>query len=147
MESGFAATAFFAKTYREGLALATDARDYFGGVGVAESRRLPPEHASDYAAEAGRLSVRIMAIMAWLLTQRAVHAGEISQDAARDPANRLDAGSGRMASARDLPDGLRNLAERSEKLYTRVARLDEMMARDEGARGGPVKGQAPHSVS
>ena len=74
--------------------------------------------------------------MAWLLLQRAVHAGESTPEQAAAPSNRL----GGQDICRDrrgehmqaVPAGLRELLLRSRKLYQRVARLDEMIARDCG---------------
>jgi regulator of CtrA degradation len=68
-----------------------------------------------------------MHIIAWLLTQRAVAAGEISAAEAREPERRL--GEGRRAIRRSpapFPDAARALIRASQDLYERVQRLDRL---------------------
>jgi regulator of CtrA degradation len=71
--------------------------------------------------------------MAWLLAQRAVHAGELARDEAlADPQPLaaleicMDDGE---AEAQALPPRLVKLLDRSHHLYVRVARLDELARR------------------
>jgi len=121
-------TAFFARTYEEALALAVDARDHMAHA------RVPPD-LEDRKVEtvAGlRLVARVTHMMAWLLDQRAVHAGEI--DAGE--AVRRAAPLAEHAVCLDEDDafrlnpGLAALMARSRKLYVRVARLDELARRN-----------------
>jgi regulator of CtrA degradation len=80
-----------------------------------------------------RLTARLTEMMAWLLAQRAVHAGEITQAEALGEnralgevsvcIDELDAGETAM------PRGLVSLLKRSRALYIRVARLDELARR------------------
>jgi regulator of CtrA degradation len=80
-----------------------------------------------------RVTARLTQIMAWLLAQKAVHAGELSPRQAASEAHRL-AGQ-RICVEHDeaahdgLPDGLKGLLGRSHALYIRVARLDELVRR------------------
>src|SRR3546814_8030342 len=78
-----------------------------------------------------RLTSRLVQVMAWLLVQKAVHAGEIDDSEAGDPKRRL---GGHDVCAEpgpwdvsNLPKGLRGLLNRSLARYNRVARLDEMV--------------------
>jgi regulator of CtrA degradation len=71
--------------------------------------------------------------MAWLLAQKAVQAGEISPVAAaaayrlsEDDMCLLEGGAETTAA---LPEGLRDLLERSRALYVRVTRLDTLVQR------------------
>lgn len=121
-------TAFFARTYEEALALAVDARDHMARV------RVPPD-LQDRKAEivAGlRLTARVTHMMAWLLDQRAVHAGEIDAGAAARRGAPLADNAVCLAEddAFRLEPGLASLMVRSRKLYVRVARLDELARRN-----------------
>jgi regulator of CtrA degradation len=72
--------------------------------------------------------------MAWLLAQKAVHAGELTSGelaARNDPLTEIDVcmteEAGEAISL--LPARFRELLAHSHRLYIRVARLDEMMRR------------------
>ena len=69
--------------------------------------------------------------MAWLLTQRAVHDGEMSAEQALAEQCRLSAADVCLdeTHSRDetLPNGLRSLMDRSRRLYVRITRLERMM--------------------
>jgi regulator of CtrA degradation len=129
---GFPATTFFSKTYDEAQVLVVEAMDYARDPG--EKTRLPPTISMLCSVESLRLTARLTQIMAWLLFQRAVHAGEVSPEQAVEPSNRL--GGQAVCNDRNgerneaLPGGLRDLLLRSRRLYQRIARLDEMIARD-----------------
>ena len=72
-------------------------------------------------------------MMAWLLAQKAVHAGEISVAEAAGERYRLSGAAvcfaelGERAAA--LPMRLVELLDQSRRLYVRVARLDELVRR------------------
>ncbi len=132
--SGFPATAFFSRTYDEAHDLVVEALDYAEGAGG--SSPVSSAIALLCSLERLRLTTRLTQIMAWLLLQRAVHAGELSPEQAAAPSSRLggqeichDRRGERMQT---VPSRLRDLLLRSRKLYQRVARLDEMMLRDTG---------------
>ncbi len=131
---GFAATAFFSKTYGEAHALLVEARDYVQVMETAKWGRWSV--ALLHGQETTRLTARLTHIMAWLLAQRAVAAGEITPEQARGETYRLggrrvclDAGAEESPA---LPAQLRALLQRSRRLYRRVDRLDEMVMRDLG---------------
>ncbi len=132
MAPGSGSPAFFDKTYSEALALTEEAYAYLsaichGDVGAAsaiEDLRL--------RSEAFRLTTRLMQVVSWLLTQRAIHAGELSaEEVAEDDDYRL--GAARVC--RDdsqhrhptIPSTMSDMLDRSLNLYVRVARLDELM--------------------
>ena len=132
--TGLPATAFFSKTYDEAMALTVEARDYFAHRSSAEARDLGPATGLEYCRESSRLTTQLTQVMAWLMAQRAVHAGEMTIDEARSEAHRL-AGAARGladegARHAELPAGLRSLLQRSTRLFRRVAQLDSMMDRD-----------------
>jgi regulator of CtrA degradation len=127
-------TAFFNKTYDETMGLLTEMRDYVArgeardraGLTVADNARL--------CCATLRATARLTQIMAWLLAQKAVHAGEMSNRElverngplteiaiCMDGENEAEIGT--------LPDYFRDLLDRSHRLYVRVARLDDMVRR------------------
>jgi regulator of CtrA degradation len=128
-----APTAFFGKTFDEAMTLLVAARDYVA-AGVAE--RPQDRSIEDHlrmARETMRVTARLTQIMAWLLAQKAVHAGELTPRQAASDAHRL---AGQAICLDDderhgagLPEGLRELLKRSHALYVRVARLDELVRR------------------
>lgn len=132
---GFAATAFFSRTYDEAQGLTVEARDY--ARDEYECSRESPGVSLLRSLESLRMTTRITQIMAWLLFQRAVHAGELTPQQAAAVPNRLggqDICHDRHGeSMADLPPAFRDLLLRSRKLYQRIARLDEMIARDAGS--------------
>jgi regulator of CtrA degradation len=117
------------RTYDETLALMIEARNYLAYKAPADSSRLPAELGLKASCEAFRVTSRLTQVMAWVLAQRAVHAGEISLEEACSAQYRLSGESiCRDATAADLPLplGLISLLSRSLALYERIARLDEM---------------------
>ena len=71
-------TEFFGRTYDEALALLHEARNY---VIASQLRHLHVTQPTDrlmLCCEAMRLTARLTHVMAWLLAQKAVHAGEIT---------------------------------------------------------------------
>ena len=133
---GLPATTFFSRTFDEALGLVVEARNYLAGKGDVERLELDPAASLLYSCESLRLTTRLTQIMAWLLVQRAVHEGEVSRERAREPGYRLGARDVCLGDTgidlSDLPRGLRSLLERSERLYRRIDRLDEMVRRDRG---------------
>ena len=131
---GLPATTFFSRTYDEARNLLVESRDYM--VTTRNMAFTLPTRELVHSMETLRLTTRLTQIMAWLILQRAHHAGEITMADILAPASRLDARdicqtTGGEAAA-DLPAILRELLSRSRKLYQRIARLDEMIVRDSG---------------
>lgn len=84
------------------------------------------------SCEALRVTSRLTHCLAWVLIHKAIHAGELSPDAAYDPENRLSGGPvclsmGGEANPR-LPRRLRGLLSDSRALYVRLSRLDAGMS-------------------
>ena len=127
-------TAFFNKTYDETLGLTHEARAFVALLDTARLTDAPLATRLIYARESMRLTARLTQVMAWLLYQKAVHAGEIDRAEVAEPDKRL--GGRAVCSEHDeaalamLPPQLRSLMERSHRLYLRVARLDELAGRD-----------------
>ena len=129
-------TAFFDRTYEEAMALLVEARDY-----IAANRRLALERDAvadqlDYSLETMRLTARLTEIMAWILTQKAVHAGDISRADACLPERRLSARETCLQDnpAAALPPYFQSLLAHSRDLCRRVERLGEMIDRGPSVR-------------
>lgn len=91
-----------------------------------------------------RVTTRLMQAASWLLVQRAVRDGDMARDDALNDRYRLGSREFCMGESADdvspLPSALRDLLTRSDNLYRRIARLDdilfgELLAAPLGARG------------
>lgn len=126
-------TAFFSKTYDEAFALLIEARNYVAYEEAGDRAALNEMQRLGISLETMRLTTRVTEIMAWLLYQKAVHAGEIGRETALEPDCRLsrqDICLGGANAPAALPRRLGDLMARSRKLYLRVSRLDDLMVRD-----------------
>jgi regulator of CtrA degradation len=141
----FARSELFDRTFHDGMELVEDAAAYLDGPGRQDSKLLSRGAALAYAGESMRLTTRLMQVASWLLVQRAVREGDMSPaDACQDRYRVNTAGEGAaptgpLANLRtepvgpqdpliaELPTGLLDLVERSERLFERVAHLDRRM--------------------
>jgi regulator of CtrA degradation len=115
-----------AALYTEAMLLADEARSYFDRHGRADRDSLDPLLRVGFSCESLKVTTRLMHVIAWLLTQRAVEAGEISPGQARNPARRLgEAAESDPAQVARLPQSAVELINASQELYARVKRLDE----------------------
>ncbi len=111
--------------YTEAMLLADEVRAYFDDIGRDARDLLDPMDRVLFSCESLKVTTRLMHVIAWLLTQRAVEVGEITAAGARDPARRL---GGAVESDADtlarLPGEARRFVEASITLHARVARLE-----------------------
>lgn len=136
-----AASGAFDALFREGMALVEDTAAYLDGEGRDEARDLPRIAALAYASESMRLTTRLMQIASWLLLQRAVNEGEMTQAEASDDKTRARTAWQIAPKAREgdgLPPSLLSLIEKSVALQARLARLDGMMIEPEQADVAPM---------
>lgn len=125
--------------YVEAMLLADEARGYFDESGRAEREALVPLTRVSFSCESLKVTTRLMHVIAWLLTQRAVFAGEMRPREALDPSRRLgDAPATDPAVSTELPVQARSLIATSIDLHRRVARLDRAQA-DEGTVASPAR--------
>lgn len=118
--------------YTEAMLLADEARSYFDDAGREERGTLDPFLRVSFACESLKVTTRIMHIVAWLLTQRAIESGEIALREGRRPERRLgNAQDSDPAVVERLPEAARRLVNASSDLYTRVRRLDDGTVADE----------------
>ncbi len=108
-----------------------ESRDYLTHHDRAERAKMTPEAQLWASCETMRLTARLTQIMAWLLVQKAVHAGELSRADAAASEHRLS-GQEVCESTGCIEDvvlqpKLMELLDRSHRLYQRVARLDSML--------------------
>jgi regulator of CtrA degradation len=112
--------------YTESMLLADEARSYFDDIGRDERASLEPFARVGFACESLKVTTRIMHIVAWLLTQRAIESGEIPLREGRRPERRLGhAQDSDEAVIAQLPDAAQRLINASADLYARVKRIDE----------------------
>jgi len=132
-----AASSQFKALYSEGMALVEETAGYLDGPGRTASKVLPRMASVLYAAESMRLTTRLMQMASWLLLQRAVNNGEMSRDQVLSEKSkvRLDGFNvDRNAPGwLDLPEGFRDLVERSLRLQNRIALLDREIYRPSDA--------------
>ncbi len=78
-----------------------------------------------FSCESLKITTRLMHVIAWLLTQRAVEAGELSAGQAGSTARRLgEAPESDEALLAQLPEPALALVRASRDLYARIERLD-----------------------
>ncbi|MFL6721084.1 MAG: DUF1465 family protein [Sphingomonas sp.] len=112
--------------YTEAMLLADEARSYFDEAGRDERSMLEPFARVGFACESLKVTTRIMHIVAWLLTQRAIESGEIPGPDGRRPERRLgNAQDSDPMVVGTLPPAAQRLINASADLYARVRRLDE----------------------
>lgn len=118
--------------YTESMLLADEARAYFDENGRDEREALDPMLRVGFSCESLKVTTRLMHVIAWLLTQRAIETGELSPIQGRHPSRRV----GHAAASDDalvtrLPQDARALIESSVDLYERVKRIDAGLAPSE----------------
>ena len=111
--------------YVEAMVLADEARSYFDTIGRDDRLSLDPIDRVGFSCESLKVTTRLMHVIAWLLTQRAVAAGELSRAQAGEAERRLGVAP---QTDRDLfprlPEAAADLVRASEELYDRVSRID-----------------------
>jgi regulator of CtrA degradation len=120
--------------YTEAMLLADEARAYFDEAGRADRQTLEPFARVGFACESLKVTTRIMHIVAWLLTQKAVETGEIRSADGRRPERRLGhANEMDQSVVAQLPEEAKRLINASADLYGRIKRLDEGQLVDDPA--------------
>ena len=112
--------------YTEAMLLADEARSYFDDIGRNDRALLEPFARVGFACESLKVTTRVMHIVAWLLTQRAIESGEIPAVAGRRPERRLgNAQDTDPAVLSQLPESAQRLINTSADLYARIRRIDD----------------------
>lgn len=125
--------------YTEAMLLADEARSYFDSERAREIE--PADVAVAFSCESLKVTTRLMHVIAWLLNQKAIRAGEIHPS---DIMRELDELG--YAPATDdwmvqrMPDEARNLIFASEDLYYRVQRISSNIHTE------PANAPEPHKM-
>jgi len=121
-------------TYDEAYSLLIESREFMEHTVPEYRKRVTQMQRLMLTKETMRLTTRLTQIMAWLLTQKAVHLEQLAPNKAMRSAYRLggqkvclDRGDGDQEI---LPPQLRSLLNRSYDLYVRINRLDQQLATD-----------------
>jgi regulator of CtrA degradation len=129
-----------ASLYTEAMLLADEARSYFDMSGRADRDSLDPIDRVGFSCESLKVTTRLMHVIAWLLTQRAVEAGELSASQARRPARRLgEAPESDETLLAKMPEAAVGLIQASRDLYARVKRLDEAGVQTAEPQSSPAR--------
>lgn len=127
----FANSDQFNQVFKEGMGLVEETANYLDGPGRVDARTLDRHGSIAYATESMRLTTRLMQLASWLLLQRAVSAGELTEDAAVNEKSRInldEIGEGtELTGGEQLPEALTSLVDRSLNLHQRILRLDKMI--------------------
>jgi regulator of CtrA degradation len=142
----FATSDQFKAVFKEGMGLVEETANYLDGPGRKEARGLDRHGSIAYATESMRLTTRLMQLASWLLLQRALHAGELTQEEAVSEKHRInlsEIGSGQtLQGGETLPESLKTLIERSLRLHHRIQKLDYVLNDSERANAdNPVSSQ------
>ncbi len=133
MNDAATSVAYFDSTFQEAMTLTREARDYLAYQEKSDLEKLSPVGRMVASCESMRITARVSQVVAWLLVQKAVHAGEITREEAAEPRFRLQGREvcedSEAVAEEALPERLIELLDRSLKLYQRVARLDAMLER------------------
>lgn len=125
----------FKALFREGMMLVEEVASYLDGSGRTEARLLPRAEALAYASESMRLTTRLMQMASWLLLQRAVNEGELSQAQAAAEKHKIKLSYQELATRPDvfsrLPPRLQDFSMQSLRLQARIHHLDQLLYRPE----------------
>jgi len=144
----FAKSAQFDALFREGMSLVEETADYLDGEGRRAARELSPPLSVIYATESMRLTTRLLEVASWLVVQRALREGEISQDEANEKRSRVKLRTmtrpSHIKRFDDLPDGLQALIERSFTVTARLVQIDRAMVAERLETTGAANPVADH---
>ena len=118
---------FVQRAYDDTYALLIAMRDYVSGQSIEDAKQLEPSDRMRLSLELSRVTRRITEIMAWLMVQRAIAAGEITaEEGAQQAADQLvlagDDDEDRDELAK-LPLAARSLIDRARRIAALVRQL------------------------
>ncbi len=122
---------FMPGVFNETMQLLTEARDYFQMFGEDDQSNIRQDLRTLYSCEMSRITLRLSAVMAWIMVQRAICSGKIPPEQAGSYG--LDFQDICLVDNTVLhgvlPGYVCLLLDRSRELYARVLRLDEQAKR------------------
>ncbi len=114
--------------YTEAMILADEARSYFDRDLMASV--LSPEISVAFSCESLKVTTRLMHSIAWLLNQKALRAGEISElEASREARDLGYAPASDDFQLGSFPEEAQSLIKASEDLYLRLQRVNMAIRR------------------
>jgi regulator of CtrA degradation len=124
-------TTLLDRTFDEGVALTQEVRNYIAYHEQADRREFELARCLHVGYQHTRISARLIQVMTWLLTMKALLSGEISPEQFTAPQYALtdseECSSDKGETDEEVPAGLRDLLVRSHALYSRIKRLDDMV--------------------
>ena len=118
----------FKSLFREGMNLVEETAAYLDGDGREEAKDLPRLAALAFATESMRLTTRLMQLASWLLLQRAVNEGELTQAEAANEKHKVKLSEQQVATSAELfaqlPPRLIDIVDKSLRLQSRIMHLD-----------------------
>ncbi|MEI9915561.1 MAG: DUF1465 family protein [Methylovirgula sp.] len=121
----------FKSLFRDGMTLVEETAAYLDGEGREDAKNLPRLGALAYATESMRLTTRLMQTASWLLLQRAVNEGELTQTEAASEKRKVrlsEQQTGISAdAAKKLPERFVAIIDRSLRLQSRILHLDRVL--------------------
>lgn len=112
--------------YTEAMVLADEARSYFDRAAREDRLDLDPADRVGFSCESLKVTTRLMLVIAWLLTQKAVAAGELTVQQARRAERLLgEAPNSDERLVPRLPAAAVTLIRATEDLFERIRRLEE----------------------
>lgn len=122
-------SAFIDSRLEGAQALLHTTHDYIKWQAPIDIRKMDTKQTFKVSCEAMRVTVRMTQIIAWLMLQKAVLAGEISREDVLTEDYRVLRGEHCLENDsemdEELPPRLRELLKESRDLYVRILRLDE----------------------
>ena len=111
--------------YTEAMLLADEARAYFDQAGREHREALDPLRRVTLSCESLKITTRLMHVLAWLLTERAIEIGQTDETEAGAIGRRLgEAAPTHVEATEGLPAQAIALIDASQDLYARVRRLE-----------------------
>ena len=115
--------------YVEAMVLADEARSFFDHRAEEHRAALGQVDRVEFACESLKVTTRLMHVIAWLLTQRAILNGELPETVRGEERYRLgEAAVTKDGLAERFGFDMMTLIVASEDLYSRVARLERQLA-------------------
>lgn len=144
----FVSSDCFMDIFKEGMGLVEETANYLDTDGRREAKALSQTASLAYATESMRLTTRLMQMASWLLIQRAVNEGEMTEDQARAEKHKVKIQATTRAAHikhfTDLPSRLQQLIKNAERLHDRINALDKMIhepGEDKDSKSNPLTRQ------
>ncbi|MEW4467590.1 DUF1465 family protein [Parasphingorhabdus sp. JC815] len=124
--------------YTEAMVLTDEARSYFESGRFADECTDNAALPVSFSCESLKVTTRLMHCIAWLLNQRALHSGELTEGEVWNNTRELGyAAASDRAMVEMFPQEARDIINDSEELFLRLQRLSERLEY-EGAPEPPV---------